>query len=226
MLRVGPVMARCITLDARTKRTYGVRLTAVLERWLPALPDVDDRPVPPADGGGVDVDAVIDDTGARVVDHPAPGEAGSSTPPPPDYDDDRPVVEGRIADAVATALLAQVVEIIATRDAAAPALGRLALDVEALEARLGTQVAYVDGLRKDLRLAGDEIAALRVERDGLRRRLRETEHNLRVATSASARRIVEAEAEAVARVMRETPIGPGTRVAAPPAGVNGNGHHR
>lgn len=219
ILRGGPVMDLILDRETNGKRTYTVRLTAVLARWLPHLerlaPVPDDPPVP------TPVPVPAPDAGPTTG--VGPGTTSTWDPAPPfgwvGDDDPRAAplspVEGRLADAVATALLAQVVEIIATRDDAAPALGRLRLDVEALEERLGTQVGYVDKLRRELREAGDQITALKMERDGLRTRLRSAEHNLKVATSADARRIIDDEVRRrVADVMRETPSGPTSRAAA------------
>jgi regulator of replication initiation timing len=134
------------------------------------------------------------------------------------------VVEIELANAVATALLAQVVEIVSTKGVdginGARELSQLQLDYAALSERLGTQVSYVEKLRRELRELGDEVHALKVERDGLRRELRATQHNLQVATSKDSQRIIQAEVDRqVAQLMRETPNGANSRVAAHDAAV-------
>lgn len=205
----------------RGKRTFVIRLIAVAERWLPYLTKIETATVPTRDA----VSSGSDDVASPAAPEPAPaveavpggdvstnghsdGSAAVAVPGPAP-------VEFELTNAVATALLTQVVEIISTGKSAAPELGRLRLDVEALEERLGVQVGYVDKLRRDLREAGDEIAALKVERDGLRQRLRAAEHNLRVATGADAARIIDAEVQRqVDRIMRERPAGAGSKALA------------
>ena len=119
-----------------------------------------------------------------------------------------PPLAVEVAEAVATALLAQVAAIITQGNAQAPANDRLRSELSTLTERLGTQVDYVDKLRRDLRASTDQIAALKVERDGLRQRLRDTEHNLRVATSADTQRIIDAEVHRqLDKVMRQAPNG-------------------
>jgi hypothetical protein len=199
-----PAVAACVERVGNTRRVHGLRLVALPEVWLAIL-----------------------DPGTKVggVSRPAP-EAESSDDGLPahvaDSADSAPVepelapIEVELANAVATALLAQVVEIISTGGNAHSELRRLQLDVEGLRERLGTQVAYVDRLRRDLRDAGDEIAALKGERDGLRQRLRSTEYNLKAATSGDARRIIDAEVRRqVDRVMREVPNGEHSREQSP-----------
>lgn len=201
------------------KRTYSIRLVAIAERWLPFLE-------PPAQVGsasatvGADLTGTDDDADAATDAPPEPepeGHTGGVTCEHGAVSADGAVlapaathspIEFELTNAVATALLTQVIEIISTGAGAGPQLGRLQLDVEALEARLGTQVAYVDKLRRDLRAAGDEILALRHERDGLRSRLRAAEHNLTVAMSADAQRIIDAEVRRqLDKLMRQAPNG-------------------
>jgi regulator of replication initiation timing len=205
--------------DTNGKRTYEVRLIAVAERWLPYLSRIESAaPTRDADPTGTD-DAA---SPAASVPEPAadaiPGgdvsANGHSSDSAVAAVPDRQPVEVELTNAVATALLTQVVEIISTGKSAAPELGRLRLDVEALEERLGVQVEYVSSLRKSIREAGDEIAALKVERDGLRQRLRAAEHNLKVATGADAQRIIDAEVRRqLDHMMRRPPAGAHSKVA-------------
>lgn len=199
------------------KRTYSIRLVAVAERWLPYLEPRTKVGSAPATTDA-DLTGTEDDAAATAPPEPEPeGRTGGATCEHGDVSADVAVlapagthspVEFELTNAVATALLTQVIEIIATGAGAGPQLGRLQLDVEALEARLGTQVAYVDKLRRDLREAGDEITALRFERDGLRTRLRKAEHNLTVAMSADAQRIIDAEVtRQLDKLMRQAPNG-------------------
>lgn len=206
-IRSGRVMERCVELKANIRRTFEIRLVAVPERWLPdlsAAPALDVPPVPePAPVDGLD-DGPTADVEPVPVDYPPLDPVEPLSP-----------VEGRLVDALATSLLTQVIEIVSTRDGGAPALHKLELDVVALEERLGTSLAYVDKLRRQLRETGDELAAVKAERDGLRQRLRSAEHNLKVATSADTRRIIDAEVrKRLDEMMRERPNGANSKVAA------------
>jgi regulator of replication initiation timing len=127
---------------------------------------------------------------------PEPITPAESVVPPDDVDS-----VGAPAHEVAAALLEQVHALIADRS-----LDKLQRDVSDLSRRLGEQVGYVDKLRRELREASDELRAVKLERDGLRNRLQAAEHNLKVATSADAARIIDAEVhKRVDRIMRATP---------------------
>ena len=228
----GVIGGLCIERETKGKRTYAIRLVAIAERWLPYL----ERAPAFAPPAGADATGTDDVTTATVTPEPEPeGRTGGATGEPDGVSADdvglapalvaarnalvhgRSPVEFELTSAVATALLTTVVEIISTGADAGPQLGRLRLDVAALEERLGTQVAYVDKLRRQVRDAGDEIAALRVERDGLRKRLREAEHNLSVAMSADAQRIIDAEVQRqLDRIMRQAPNGEHSKRATVP----------
>lgn len=182
-------MRICVDRRINGKRTYYLRLVALPERWLA---DVDDeRPTTlaePSSESGAPADPPVADPG-----------------PDPDH--------GGIAVAVAAALLEQVSAIIlagnrtaAHADEVSAVLERVAADRDKLEQRLGQQVAYVDKLRRDYAAAGDTIGALTHERDGLRRRVRELEHNLSVATSSDTQRVIDAEVrKQLDLVMRQAP---------------------
>jgi len=210
-----PIVKAALELNRKAKRTYMAKLVALPDRWHRHLAAWVDEPasaaevepfestgrVPEADLGGhlgptVEVETEVDATPPASIEVPASPLAGLAP------------VEIELASAVATALLSQVVDIIATGDTSAPQLAKLALDVKGLEERLGTSSEYVDKLRRQLRDTGDELAAVKHERDGLRQRLRATEHNLRIAVGADAQRIIDVEVrKQVDRVMREPPAG-------------------
>lgn len=210
-----PIMAAAVERTGNVRRTHRLRLVALPDRWHRHLSAWVDEPasaaevepfestgrVPEADlgdhlGPTVEVETEVDATPPASIEVPASPLAGLAP------------VEIELASAVATALLSQVVDIIATGDTSAPQLAKLALDVKGLEERLGTSSEYVDKLRRQLRDTGDELAAVKHERDGLRQRLRATEHNLRIAVGADAQRIIDVEVrKQVDRVMREPPAG-------------------
>jgi regulator of replication initiation timing len=61
-------------------------------------------------------------------------------------------------------------------------------------------------MRKQLRQTGEELAAVKLERDGLRQRLRQTEANLNSALKGESAHAVTTEVmKRVDRIMRETP---------------------
>jgi len=155
-----------------------------------------------------------DDESMTSSGPPSSPPANQSAPPPEAIDltevgaPSTPPLAVEVAEAVAGALLAQVAAIITQGNAQAPANDRLRSELSTLTERLGTQVDYVDKLRRDLRASTDQIAALKVERYGLRQRPRDTEHNLRVATSADTQRIIDAEVHRqLDKVMRQAPNG-------------------
>lgn len=219
-----PSVGLCIARETNAKRTYAMRLVALPDVWYRLLTTGRERWN--ADRAAAETVAalVLPEQPAQLdLDDTSPPDIVESTPEPgqvpsdlPGLDaaalelpDDEPrPIEIELTNAVATALLAQVVEIISTGNGSPAALKRLQVDYEAIVSRLGEQTTYGDRLRRQLREAGDEIHALKLERDGLRVRLRVAEHNLRVAAGADANRIIDAEVRRqVDRFMRETPNG-------------------
>jgi regulator of replication initiation timing len=187
-----PVMAQCVARTTRGKRTFRIELVAIPREWWKHL-RLDTAPAP----------APIDLTDDTDTDIEPPT---LTLAPPPD-----PALDPDIASAVAIALLAQVAEIITTGNGGTGALDALRATVTDVETRLGQQVAYTDKLRRQLRDAHDTNAALTVERDGLRSRLRAAERNLTAATSADTARIIDTEvARKLAAIMEAKPVGPGT----------------
>jgi hypothetical protein len=113
-----------------------------------------------------------------------------------------------VADAVATALMARVVEILSNNGTNVLAVknAQLTGEIANLTRRLGEQTSYVERLRRDLREAQDEVIAAKFDRDGLRARAQAAEHNLRVATGADAQRIIDAEVHRqIDKMMRQAP---------------------
>lgn len=177
-----PSLAACVERQTKARKTYSVQLVAMPSRWIEQLglttPEPEPEPVEEL---------------ATVIEMPAPIE-------------EPPTVPTEMANAVATALLARVVEVLATGSASGPQLAKALADLETASQRLYSQTEYAERLRRQRDEAGDMIAALKVEVDGLRRRLRETEHNLSVATGADAQRIIDAEVrKQLDKLMRQAP---------------------
>lgn len=191
MALTAPAMAACVERDLRGKRTLAIRLVCLPEEWYnlverpDASPAVEPAPLP------FDAPPIVQ----------APQVLSLPELPPPGID-------GEVAGAVATALLARVVDIInaAGQGSTAPFVAKLESDVRQLERRLGEQTGYVDRLRRDLRETGEELAATKLERDGLRQRLAVAERNLAVAVSPDAQRVIDQEVRRqIDRFMREKP---------------------
>lgn len=80
--------------------------------------------------------------------------------------------------AIASALLDRVIELAAKPQRDSAEFERLKAEYQQMQARLYETTQTNERLRQKLRLAEDELVARKVEADGLRQRLRETESNL------------------------------------------------
>lgn len=209
-----PTMEFAVDEETRGKRSYRISLVAIPRRWLPELlngsasaavdvepePDALPRDISRADALEAEPAAVIDPDEIAREEYP---ERVPDLPPPPEIDP--PTLE--VAHAVATSLLTQVVEIIVAGHGNGHEIGKLRADYEAMSGRLSAQLDETQRLRRTIREVGDELAALKFERDGLRQRLRAAEHNLTVATqSIDVQRVVDAEVrKRLDQMMREVP---------------------
>lgn len=195
-----PLMQACVERVTNGRRTMSIALVALPQQWLRLVegPLSDDPPEPMVDAPQM---------GQLQLPEPGPALIDVYQPPAPEPPGPMPV-EYEVAGAVATSLMAQVVEIISHNGSNVLAVKNAQLREEniALGRRLGEQVAYVDRLRRDLRQAQDELVAAKLERDGLRQRAQAAEHNLKVATSADAQKLIDAEVrKEVDKLMRQRP---------------------
>jgi len=72
--------------------------------------------------------------------------------------------------------------------------------------RLASQLEYSERMRRSYIEAGDELKAVKAERDGLRQRVRQLEHNLDVEQGRDFERTIQDEVRRrLDRVMRERP---------------------
>lgn len=102
------------------------------------------------------------------------------------------------AAAVARELLAEVVRIVTRRPEQ--------LEDAAIKERLANALTHGEKLRRELRDAGEELAAVKVERDGLRQRLRLSEANLNKALGDPGKRFIDEEVRKhVDRLMQAKP---------------------
>lgn len=192
-----PMMQACVDRLTKGRRTMRIELIALPKSWLRMVEgslsdEARDHPFKP-----------IRDAVEELADAVHPLEQPVATP----LAEVAPV-EGELAGAVATALLAQCIEVLTTNgaDMLVAKNARLTEELTQARQRLGEQTGYVDRLRRELRQAQDEVIAAKLERDGMRQRAQAAEHNLRVATSPEAGKLLEAELhKQVDKLMRQRP---------------------
>lgn len=209
------------------KRTYSVKLVALPRAWFmklsqmiadnPLPQPVEESPEPTADEteavsaeqriglgetvGEPEYETVSDMDIQQLLDS-IPGVDA------PTIYDEMPAMDLSIATQVAMSLLTTCVEIITAGSGAITdeRVRKLQGDYSEVTQRLSQRLAENDSLRRQLRQAGDEIRALRHERDGLRSRLRATEANLTAALKGDAINAINGEIQRrVDSIMRVTP---------------------
>lgn len=213
--------APAIERTTNGKRTYSIKLIALPELWyrrvlemIDAFEDnspIDPEPEPIPEPSQEDRAAAVrmeseifptptDDEFADIIQ-------GIELDAPTIYESEPPL-EIAMASQVAMSLLTTVVEIIAAGSTAAvdERVKRLQGDMADISQKLGSRLEENDRLRRQLRSAGDEITALRHERDGLRSRLRATEANLTAALKGDAVQAINGEIQRrVESIMRVSP---------------------
>lgn len=204
-----PLMQCAVERVTKGRRTMQIALVALPRTWLRLvegalaevpIADMSPRPDVPTQPQ-LTVATDVDKLHPHLLLPTAAPTTVPSTVPTPD-------VHFEVADAVATALMARVVEILANNGTNVLAVknAQLTGEVAQLTRRLGEQTSYVDRLRRDLRAAQDEVTAAHLERDGLRQRAQAAEHNLKIATGADAQRIIDAEVhKQIDMMMRQRP---------------------
>jgi len=229
-----PVNAAAVDFQVNGKRTFHIKLVALPEHWhMKLLQDTENIPstngqVAPqtaqeaiaAAGYGDATDAIMDLVNGGNGAAPANVETVDEGFTDADWDalkldaptiyEEPPPLDFQIANQVAMSLLTTVVEIISSGKVDTTATQRLQGEVEAMQATLGERLEDLARLRKQLREAGDQIVALRHERDGLRTRLRQTEHNLNEALKGETAQAVNSEIQKrVDQIMRMPPASKG-----------------
>jgi hypothetical protein len=217
-LMATPVNAPAFYRETNGKRTHSIRLAALPQVWYRKLLD-DIGPEEPSTNGAAP-EAVSQ---APVVPQDSP-EVPAGTNGAGDWSDadwaalelDAPTVyetepplELHVANQVALSLLTTVVEIITAGSADTTQLSgsrRIQEEMQQAQHLLSQRLMENDKLRRQLREAGDSITALRRERDGLRTRLRMTEHNLSEVLKGETAQVVHSEIQKrVDQFMRTTP---------------------
>lgn len=196
------------------KRTYGVKLVALPELWYAKLLHTleheiaylgpEPEPEPTEDAPTTEPEPTVETptdeewqsiTRELELDAPSLYEVG-------------PPVEIEVAQSVAMALLTHVVEIISagSPEQTDARVRSLSTDLEQMGQRYGQRLAENDGMRRKIRELGDEIVALRHERDGLRSRLRATESNLNeILKGDNARMVTQEVQKRIDQFMRQAP---------------------
>lgn len=195
--------------DVKAKRCYSIELAALPERWYEKLiADIGAFPAVALNGHSPEAieqpPAVIEPEQPPAAIEPVPTDIADILD-----DDSGPAIEVEIASQVAMELLTKVVEIISAGSSAGLSdanMRRLTSDLELVTNRLGQRTEEIERMRKQVRAMGDEVSALKMERDGLRQRLRQTEQNLTAALKGESAGAVTTEImKRVDRIMRETP---------------------
>ena len=206
-----------IEQELRGKRRYSVRVVALPESWFHKLaaewPAVNGstaskatRPPIEEPAAAIPEPSVEDREAANLmtdVELDLP-----ELPPDEPLEEYAPPIELHVASSVAMALLTQVVEIISSGSPADTdrRIRQLTTDLADASDKLARRLSENDQMRKSIRDLGEEIIALRSERDGLRKRLRAAEINLERATSADAQAFINDRVQdEIAKIMRTTP---------------------
>lgn len=200
-----PVFAPCIRREMNGKRTFKVQLVALPESWLAQMPKINGTKVHPA---VPERDATEEGTGAGSVQGEALLPPPPTDPVPATEPVEEPALEIQVANAVATALLTQVIEILSAKpaDVVGPQMLELQKDLAVAQSRLAQRLEENEKLRRVLRQTQDELAAAHYERDGLRQRLRAAEHNLEQAMKGDRNQVVMAEVHReIDKMMRAKP---------------------
>ena len=224
-----PVNYPAVISKMNGKRTFSLKLVAMPETWHRKLLQ-DIGPGKPGSNGDQAQEAPEaipepsqgDREAAALMEKvilPQPDEAQVTNWTDSDWEalqldaptvyEEPPPLEIHIANQVALSLLTTVVEIISSGSADTSQLGsarKLAQELETSQHLLSQRLMENDKLRRQLREAGDSITALRTERDGLRTRLRMTEHNLTEVLKGETAQAVNSEIQKrVDQFMRTPP---------------------
>ena len=198
-LMQGTINRAAFEREIRGRRTFRIKLVALPERWYRKLQEDISKTFPAIRTEGT------------IVWTPPPPEPEPIEEPAP-VEQSSPVLDIEIASQVAMSLLTTVVEIISNGkpEAIDSKVRTLQANLDTVAERLGERIQDNERLRRDLRQAGDEIHALKHERDGLRRELRATQTNLSAALKGEALTAINHEiTKRVDQFMRATPTAKG-----------------
>ena len=200
------------------KRTQLINLVAMPERWFTKLQAFIPKPIEKepmvdelagqsalVDGESINLNGSQVEDRSEITDEDLERLIGLDAPTVYDI---QPPLELSIASQVAMSLLTTCVEIITagSSESIDERVRKLTTDIADVQSKLSMRLQENDVLRRQNRQAGDEIIALRAERDGLRSRLRATEANLTAALKGDAVAAVNGEIQRrVDAIMRTAP---------------------
>lgn len=189
-----------VTTETQGRRTYRIELGTLPESWARKLLE-DAELTAIASEASADVATEAQETSEEP-------EATESAPEPSEVSEELTEEEPwnlEVTGAVAMALLTKVVEIVSA-GSSDEATHRLRAERDDARHRLHEQTERAERLRREIREVGDELGAVKHERDGLRTRLKLVESNLRKATGPDVQRTVDALVrEQVDKLMRAAP---------------------
>lgn len=202
-LLVSPINQPAFSRDVNGKRTYSINLIALPQTWYSKLM----RDIKQRTNGTATAMAEAE---IAISNEPAPdvtidvGPSVISEQPPLTVRPARaePAIDLDLTAAVAMSLLNSVVEMVSTGGNS----GQVAMELTEARQRLAAVLEDNEKWRRRFRESGDELEAVKSERDGLRRRLQQTEANLQAALKGDAAQAVNAEIEKrIGRIMSERP---------------------
>jgi regulator of replication initiation timing len=220
MLFAGDMMVPVAEREIRGKRCFSIKLLALPRSWFMKMSKlIAEQPLGPTPDQteaiaaeqriDVPVEQPVEESGETITDQDIQ-QLLDSVPgvDAPTIFEEMPPLELSIATQVAMSLLTTVVEIITAGSGAVmdDKMRKLQTDFREVSERLSQRLTENDSLSRQLRTAGDEIRALRHERDGLRSRLRATEANLTAALKGDAINAINGEIQRrVDSIMRVAP---------------------
>lgn len=217
-----PVNMPAVITQSNGKRTYSMKLVALPETWhRKLLQDMLDYPSQNGDQPAQVVDAdreAAELVAAQVLPTDTAGEWTDADWEQVQLDaptiyEGPPPLELHVAHQVAMSMLTAVVEMLSAGSADTSGLTvsrQLQEELTQSQHLLSQRLMENDKLRRQLREAGDMVSALKHERDGLRSRLRMTEHNLTEVLKGETAQAVNAEImKRVDQVMRTAPTAKG-----------------
>lgn len=198
--------------NTNAKRTYSVKLVAMPHIWYEKMTADIAQAAYFAPESAPELDIPIGPPVWDEIAHAHPAQDASPVtvilPPLPDPDVE-PLPELPLdqlaSQQIAMSLLTEVITLIQSGNVDDQRLIILRKELDQTQNRLAQRLEENDRMRQQLRAAGDEIAALKVERDGLRQRNRLLEHNLNEASKNAGREVSAEVNRRIEQFMRERP---------------------
>lgn len=198
-----PMMHGCLERDVNVKRTYSIKLVRLPASYVERLKQTKPAKAPPRPKEEKEV--VEPGPGPE----PEPEQAatqGNAAISPSTVEPVSELTEDAAA-AVARHLLAEVIRVVTSEQPDNEAIFR-EVNAELVDTRqkLANALEYGQKMRREASETGDELRAVKTERDTLRQRLRATEANLTAALGGEGRRFIDEEVrKQLGRIMEAKP---------------------